>query len=142
MEQMSNLSPDTARWLADLVLVTHVGIVLFVVLGQLAILLGGWLGWTWVRNFMLRIVHLGLIVVIVLQAWLGRLCPLTIWEQGLRQRAGQATYGDSFVEHWLSQLIFFDAPWWAFVVAYTLFGVVVLATWIWLPPRRRLPRSA
>ena len=139
---MSILSPDIARWLADLVLATHAGIVLFVVIGQLAILIGGWRDWHWTRNFTLRIVHLALIAVIVLQAWLGRLCPLTIWEQALRRHAGQATYGDSFVEHWLSQLIFFDAPWWAFVVAYTVFGAVVLATWIWLPPRRRPPRSA
>lgn len=134
---MESLSPDIARWLADLILVAHVGIVLFVVLGQLAILLGGWRGWEWTRNFVLRVLHMGSIVVIVLQAWLGRLCPLTIWEQALRRRAGQATHGDSFVEHWLSQVIFFDLPWWVFVAAYTVFAALVVATWIWLPPRRR-----
>ena len=49
------LSPAVARWLADLILVVHVGIVLFVVLGQLAILLGGWRGWGWIRHFGLRV---------------------------------------------------------------------------------------
>lgn len=134
---MDFLSPDIARWLADLVLVAHVGIVLFVLLGQFAILIGGWRGWHWVRGFALRMAHLVLIGVIVLQAWLGRLCPLTIWEQALRRRAGQASYEHSFVEYWLSRLLFFDAPWWAFVFAYTAFGALVIASWLWLPPQRR-----
>ncbi len=130
------LSPAVARWLADLILVVHVGIVLFVVLGQLAILLGGWRGWGWIRHFGLRVTHLALISIVVLQAWLGRVCPLTIWEQTLRRKAGQTSYGDSFVEHWLSRLIFFDAPWWVFVAAYSAFAAVVVLSWIWLPPRR------
>ncbi len=130
------LSPAVARWLADLVLVVHVGIVLFVVLGQLAIVLGGWRGWGWIRHFGLRVTHLALIAVVVLQAWLGRVCPLTIWEQSLRRQAGQASHGDSFVEHWLSPLIFFDAPWWVFVAAYSVFAAGVVLSWIWLPPKR------
>lgn len=133
---MDMLSPTMARWLADLVLVVHVGIVLFVVLGQLAIVLGGWQGWAWVRHFGLRVTHLALIAIVVLQAWLGRICPLTIWEQTLRQQAGETSYSDSFVEHWLSRLIFFDAPWWVFVAAYSAFAVVVVLSWIWFPPKR------
>jgi hypothetical protein len=130
------LSPAMAGWLADLMLVVHVGIVLFVVLGQLTILLGGWRGWAWIRHFGLRATHLALIAIVVLQAWLGRVCPLTIWEQALRRQAGQTSYGDSFVEHWLSRLIFFEAPWWVFVAAYSAFAAVVVLSWIWLPPRR------
>ncbi len=133
---MEILSPAVARVLADLVLVLHVGIVLFVVLGQLAILVGWWRGWPWVRHFGLRVTHLVLIAIIVLQAWLGRICPLTIWEQTLRQQAGETGYGGSFVEHWLSQLIFFDAPWWVFVAAYSAFAAVVVLSWALLPPRR------
>jgi len=133
---MEMLSPAVAGWLADLMLVVHVGIVLFVVLGQLAILLGGWRGWGWIRHFGLRLAHLALIAIVVLQAWLGRICPLTIWEQSLRQQAGQTTYGGSFVEHWLSRLIFFDAPWWVFVAAYSAFAAVVVLSWVWFPPRR------
>lgn len=126
-----------AGWLADALLALHVGIVLFVVLGQVAILLGGWRRWRWVRNFAFRATHLALIVVIAAQAWLGRLCPLTTWEQALRRHARQAAYDESFVAHWLSRLIFFEAPWWVFVAAYTVFAAVVAACWVWLPPRRR-----
>ena len=98
------------------------------------------LGWRWVRGRAFRITHLALVAVIALQAWMGRLCPLTSWEQALRNRAGQRTYGESFIQHWLSRLIFFDAPWWAFVLAYTAFaGLVALCWWRWPPRIRRRP---
>jgi hypothetical protein len=139
---MQWLSPDLARVAADLVLALHAGVVLFVVLGQAAILVGGWRGWRWVRGFKLRAAHLSLMLVIVLQAWLGRLCPLTVWERALREHAGQQVYAESFVEHWLSRLIFFEAPWWAFVLAYSVFAALVAASWCWLPPRRASSNAA
>jgi len=138
---MSSFSPDAARLLADAILGIHVGIVAFVVLGTFAILAGGLRGWPWVRNRAFRIAHLALMVFIALQAWLGRLCPLTVWEQALRNRAGQATYGESFIQHWLSRIIFFEAPWWAFVAAYSAFAALVAACWWWAPPYPRRARS-
>ncbi len=138
---MDWLSPTAAGWLADLVLASHVGIVLFVVFGQVGIVAGGMRGWAWVRSFRIRVVHLALMLVIVAQAWLGRLCPLTIWEQALRTHAGQGAYDGSFIEHWLSRLIFFEAPWWVFVLAYTLFALAVAGSWIAFPPRRQSART-
>ena len=136
---MASLPPWLARGLADAVLALHAGVVAFAVLGTIAILVGGWRHWAWVRRRGFRVAHLALVAVIALQAWLGRVCPLTTWEQALRNRAGQATYGESFMEHWLSRLIFFDAPWWIFVAAYTAFAALVAACWWRVPPR---PRSA
>lgn len=130
-------SPALAGALADAILVLHVGIVAFVVLGALAVPAGAWRGWRWVRGFGWRLAHVVLMGVIALQAWLGALCPLTVWEQALRRRAGEAAYGGSFIEHWLSRLIFFEAPWWSFVAAYTGFALFVLLLWRWVPPRRR-----
>jgi len=125
--------------LADAILAVHVGVVAFVVGGQLLILLGGPLGWRWVRAWWFRLLHLLLMAFIVVQTWLGELCPLTVWEQDLRRAAGQKGYSESFIEHWLSRLIFFEAPWWVFVAAYSgFFGLVVLSWWRW-PPRRRVP---
>lgn len=126
-----------AAGLADAILAAHVGVVLFVVAGEALFLLGGRRGWLWVRNLPLRLVHLILMLYIALQAWLGELCPLTTWEQDLRRLAGQPAYEASFIEHWLSRLLFFDAPWWVFVAAYTAFAALVAATWRWVPPRRR-----
>ena len=135
------MSPAFAAVLADAILALHVGIVAFVVLGTLAILGGGPLGWRWVRGRAFRITHLALMAFIALQAWLGRLCPLTEWEQALRQRAGQDAYAGSFIEHWLSRLIYFDLPWWSFVAAYTVLDAVLLASWRLWPPRPRGNRS-
>lgn len=132
------LSPLAAAALADAILVLHAGIVAFVVAGLPLILLGGWRGWGWVRNRAFRLVHLGLIAFVAAQAWLGELCPLTVWEQDLRRVAGQAVHAQSFIEHWLSRLLFFEAPWWVFVAVYTVFGALVAAAWRWVPPR--LPR--
>lgn len=134
---MQALSPAAAGSLADAILALHVGTVAFVVLGTLAILAGGPRGWRWVRHRPFRIVHLALMAFIALQAWFGRLCPLTVWEQALRTRAGQDAYGGSFVQHWLSQLIFFEAPWWIFVAAYTAFAVLVAICWWRWPPHRK-----
>lgn len=133
---MDAISVDASRWLADAILALHVVLVAFVVLGTLAILAGGPAGWRWVRGRSFRMTHLALIVFIALQAWLGRLCPLTAWEQSLRSRAGQESYGESFIEHWLSGLIFFAAPWWSFVAAYTAFAALVALCWWRWPPRR------
>ena len=76
---MNLLAPAQAALLADALLALLVGIVAFVVLGEALFLVGGRLGWWWVRNLALRVTHLVLMVVIALQAWLGALCPLTVW---------------------------------------------------------------
>jgi hypothetical protein len=130
------LAPESAAVFADAILVLHAGIVAFVVLGGIAIWLGGWRRWRWVRGFRWRVTHLALMGFVALQAWLGALCPLTVWEQALRRHAGEDAYAGSFIEHWLSRLIFFDAPWWAFVTAYTAFAGLVLLAWFAVPPRR------
>jgi glucan phosphoethanolaminetransferase (alkaline phosphatase superfamily) len=127
--------PHPALW-ADALLVVHALIVCFVVGGQAAILLGWWRGWAWVRNPWFRIAHLATIAVVVLQAWLGRLCPLTIWERELRRAAGQAFHERSFVEYWVSRFLYWDLPWWVFVAVYTAFGVLVAWSWWRLPPLR------
>lgn len=137
MARMDVLAPPTAALLADALLVLHAGVVAFVVLGQVLFMLGGVLAWRWVRRLAMRTAHAVLMVFIAVQAWLGQLCPLTVWEQALRRRAGQAAYSESFIEHWLSRLIFLDAPWWVFVAGYTAFSALVLLTWWWVPPERQ-----
>ena len=120
---------------ADLLLLIHSLFVLFVVVGLLLIAVGGIRGWTWVTNPWFRFVHLAAIVIVVLQAWAGRICPLTIWEGELRSLAGQESYPSTFMGYWLGRLLYYDAPHWVFVVAYTLFAALVLVCWFWVRPR-------
>lgn len=124
------------RLLADLVLLVHFSFVLFVVLGLALVLVGGALGWTWVRNRAFRVAHLLAIGVVVLQSWLGLICPLTNIELWARVRAGGRVYTGSFIAHWVERLLYYDAPWWVFVVAYTVFGSLVVAAWYLVRPVR------
>ena len=124
--------------LADSVLALHVLFVAFVVLGLVAILLGKPLRWSWVRNVWFRVAHLVAIAVGVGQAWFGMVCPLTKLEMALRARAGDAVYSGTFVSHWLEELLYYDAPAWVFVTGYTLFSLLVAASWLWVPPRGRV----
>jgi hypothetical protein len=133
---MNPIAPATAALLADALLALHAGVVLFVVGLLPLVLIGGARGWRWVRRRGLRLTHLGLMLFIAAQAWLGQLCPLTAWEQALRQRAGQAAYQESFIEHWLSRLLYWEAPWWVFVAAYTAFAVLVAGAWWWVRPEK------
>lgn len=124
------------RIAADLLLLGHVLFVAFVVLGLALILVGGGLHWHWVRNPWFRTVHLVAIAVVVLQSWLGAICPLTTWEMALREKAGDAVYHGAFVAHWLETLLYYQAPAWVFALVYTLFGAFVAAAWYWVPPRQ------
>lgn len=122
---------------ADAVLMVHVAFVGFVVLGQLYVMLGWALGWPSARNRLFRHLHLAAIGVVVLQAWLGLVCPLTSLE--LHLRAGEADWaeGQSFIGYWLSRLLYYHAPPWVFTTVYTLFGSLVLLCYFGYPPRSR-----
>jgi len=119
---------------ADLVLLLHVLFVLFVVLGLLLVISGGVLGWSWVRNVCFRVVHLLAIGFVVVQAWLGEVCPLTTWEMALRARAGGSVYAGSFISHWLDELLYYQAPGWVFALVYTGFGLLTVFAWGWVRP--------
>lgn len=121
--------------IADLVLVGHAAFVAFVVFGLVLIVAGGMLGWSWVRNRWFRVAHLVCIGIVVAQSWLGVICPLTTLEMSLRRQAGAAAYEGSFISHWLGELLYYQAPAWVFVTAYTLFGALVLISWFWVRPR-------
>lgn len=123
--------------LADLVLMLHVSLVLFVVGGLVLIVLGNLRGWPWVNAWWFRLAHIATIGVVVAEAWWGIVCPLTTLEMWLREQARDSTYSGSFIEHWLQALLFWQAPPWVFTAAYTLFGLAVAAAWWQFPPRRR-----
>lgn len=123
--------------LADAVLLLHFAIVLFVLLGLPAIVIGNLAGWHWANAFWWRLAHLVAIGVVAVQAWLGRYCPLTLLESWLREQSGEPAYAGSFVAHWVQRLLFFEAPLWVFALAYTAFGLLVAGAWWRYPPRGR-----
>lgn len=84
------------RTLADLVLVSHLTFILFVVAGGLLAL-----RWRW-----LPLVHLPAVLWGVYIELSGGICPLTPLENGLRHAAGASGYSGSFIEHYLTPIIY------------------------------------
>lgn len=130
------MEPSTFYLLAaDAILLLHVILVAFVVIGLMMIFVGKARQWYWVRNPWFRIMHLIAIAVVVVQSWLGVICPLTIIEMELRSQAGDALYEGAFIKHWLETILYYQMPAWVFTVCYTAFGAVVIGSWFWVRPR-------
>ncbi|HSO05811.1 MAG TPA: DUF2784 domain-containing protein [Pelomicrobium sp.] len=119
--------------LADVILVVHFLFVLFVVGGLAAIWLGAWRGWGFARNPWFRLAHLTAILFVAGQALMGAICPLTLWEDALRGRDTER----GFVARWVQSLLYYDWPAWVFTTLYVGFALLVLATFVRLPPRFR-----
>lgn len=124
------------RLFADAVLVLHIALAAFIVGALMCIIAGGLRRWGWIRNPWFRLAHLLAIAVVVAESWLGMVCPLTTLEMWLRAKSGGPTYEGAFIEHWLQSLLYYDAPPWVFIAAYSLFGALVAAAWWCWPPRR------
>jgi hypothetical protein len=129
-------------WLANAVLVLHLALVVFVVGGLVLVVAGNLAHWRWVNGLAFRLAHAAAIAAVVTEAWLGLTCPLTTLEMWLRSQAGTATYGGGFVEHWLQWLLYYDAPAWTFTIIYSVFGLIVAATWWYFPPTSRRHAAA
>jgi hypothetical protein len=84
------------RWLADAVLLLHMGFIAFVAVGGFLVLRWPRLTWLHVPAFLWG----------ALVEFTGSTCPLTPLELALRQRAGEAGYTGGFIEHYLTPLIY------------------------------------
>lgn len=127
----------SAAALADLVLVVHALIILFIVAGLPLTWIGAWRRWDFVRRPAFRLTHFAAIAFVVAQTWLDQLCPLTVWEAQLRRQAGQTPHDQQFIAHWLRELIFVDASLALLAWVYSLFGLAVALTLWWVPIRWR-----
>jgi hypothetical protein len=122
-------------FLADTIVLIHFAYVLFVLVGMAAIVAGIALRWSWVRNFWFRSIHLAMIGVVVLETAFGVTCPLTEWEDSLRIAGGGTVESGTFIGRWVQSVMFFDASR-LLSVCYIVFGLLVLLTFIFAPPRR------
>ena len=118
---------------ADIVLIIHFLYVLFVVGSVPVIWVGAWFKLQFVRNRWFRFLHLGAILFVVAESLMGVVCPLTVWENRLRQ----VETDGSFIQHWLHQIMFYNVPEGVLTAVYILFAVLVAATFKWVPPNTR-----
>ncbi len=124
--------------MADAILYLHVAIILFNVFGLIAVPLGAWRGWSFVRVFWWRALHVASWTLVALQALLNRLCFLTLWQDALMLRVGETPSGGPLVQEWIMRLIFWPLPLWAFTALYAVLWVYVLVLWWRVPPLGRL----
>jgi len=94
---------------ADIIAIIHLGYVVFVILGFILILVGILLKWKWIRNLWFRMIHLGAIVGVALEALLGINCPLTVLEFELRYGATPSDRRLSFVGNIIDSILYYDA---------------------------------
>jgi Protein of Unknown function (DUF2784) len=81
---------------ADAVMALHFLFIAFALLGSFLVL--------WKRGFLW--LHLPALVWGVWIEASGRICPLTPLENHFRDLAGQASYGDGFISHYLGPIIY------------------------------------
>lgn len=115
--------------LADLILIIHFFYVLFVVGSLPLIWFGAWFKWVFVRSVWFRYLHLAAIILVVIESLLGVVCPLTSWENALRQ----ADMESSFIQQWLHRIIFYDVSESVLTVIYVVFAGLVVMTLKWVP---------
>ena len=84
------------RLLADLVILFHLGFILFVLFGS-----GLVMRWIWVAGVHLPAIAWGIIV-----EWCHLECPLTYWENYYRFMAGQAMYAGGFIDRYVIAIIY------------------------------------
>jgi hypothetical protein len=120
------------RWLADVIVILHLGFVLFVIFGGLLCFKWPLLAW----------MHLPALVWGVTVEINGWICPLTPLENELRRRAGEGGYGGGFVEHYIMPVLYppgLDVKWqWSLGIALAAGNLIVYGL-LW---RRACRRSS
>lgn len=126
-------------YLADLLVFVHVLYVGYVVVGQLAIIVAAPFRWEWARNPWFRFSHLAAIGIVAYEAVNKIRCPLTVWEEQLRELAGQNIYsGQTFMGRLFHDLLFWDGmPEIFFNTLHVAMFVLVVQGFVMFPPRLR-----
>lgn len=112
------------RLLADLVVLTHLAYLAFIVAG-------GFLAWRWPR---LVPFHLAALLVGLVSITVGFDCPLTNLERWLRRRGGEQAYTSGFVDHYVKGRVY---PAGHDGAVELLIGTLVLVAYVGLLTRHR-----
>jgi hypothetical protein len=116
--------------IANIVLIFHFCVVIFITFGFFLIPIGYKFGWVWITNLNLRIFHCGMMIFITLETLLGITCPLTSIENNLRG-IDEST---SFILYWIKHIIFWDFPTQFFIILYCMFLGWTFLMWKIFPP--------
>jgi len=124
---------------ADIVLIVHFLFVLFVAGGLILTWIGAAMAWRWIGNFWFRSAHLAAIIFVAVESVIGITCPLTQWENTLREAR---PYNGGFIQSWLHRMLYYDLPESIFTLVYILFALAVIITFFTIrprPPGKKIP---
>ena len=116
--------------LADLVLILHFFIVIFITVGFILIPIGYFYNWIWIKSYKLRLFHSALMCLVTLESLFGITCPLTSIENYLRG----ISRNKSFISFWIEKIIYWDFPTIFFIFLYFIFLGWTLLMWKIYPP--------
>lgn len=116
--------------IADIILLIHFLIVMFVVSLFFLIPISYKLNFEFLKNKKIRLVHIFLITLVTAESIIGVHCPLTVLENKLRG----VFIHSSFINRILKDIIFWDFPGIYFLTAYiTCFGWTLFLWWKYPP---------
>ena len=118
---------------ADLVLIFHFGIVIFIISLFVIIPFGYKFKWNWPKNRKLRSTHLFLIFLVTTETVFGLTCPLTLIENNLRG----IYISNTFVNSWLQNLLYWNFPKEFFLISYILCLMWTIFMWNRFPPSNK-----
>lgn len=109
--------------MVELLLIIHFIVILFFVIGFPIAL--------YFNHRMFRIIHASALAGVTLLMVLGIPCPLTIWEELLRE---SQVYEGSFIATWLNRIIYLEGVDTAVVIFMSVgFSVLVASSFFWKP---------
>ncbi|MBD3265743.1 DUF2784 family protein [bacterium] len=117
--------------MANLILYIHFVIFLGIVIPVPLIVIGYFAGWRFIRHPWFRVIHAGVFALVLLFHFTMGLCPLTVWEQAMRQPAAQP---ESIFYTIAAGVLYWDWPLWVFTLIYVGFGILILYLLVWIPP--------
>ena len=120
--------------IADALLLVHFCLAAFIAFGFFLIPVGHQLGWHWIKNRNVRLLHLFLMGFITAETIVGLTCPLTLLENMFRD----IKYSSSFMSNWMAEILYWDLPSKVFVLLYSLCLGWVLILWKICPPIKKM----
>ena len=118
---------------ADLVLIFHFGIVIFITSLFVIIPVGYKFKWKFPKNRKLRSTHLFLISLVTAETVFGLTCPLTLIEHNLRG----IFISNTFVNSCLQNLLYWNFPKEFFLISYILCLMWTIFMWNRFPPSNK-----
>ncbi|MCL4512973.1 MAG: DUF2784 domain-containing protein [Candidatus Eremiobacteraeota bacterium] len=138
------MNSNTVKFLYSLaissVYIIHLIYALTIIVGFILIWIGYFVQWDWVKNFTFRMIHLIMIGIVAVESLFNIECPLT-WLQEKLMSLDRLKHGNiPFIAGIVDKILYYKFPLWVFNTVYIVFGVLVLATWFLIPPKKKINR--